>query len=94
MSIRFDNNFKGINELADFINTNHSYFAGHRIASRCANIRTFSELMKMDEFFKREHAAQSVEFDARLCDTTPSIITISRTGGKYEFVERVIHDKA
>lgn len=84
--------FTSANELTDFINRNHSAFAGHRIAFGCANVRTFDAIMRTLDYLKAEKSARSADFDAefmRVGKIIPTTITIGIDDNGITYTERI-----
>lgn len=86
--------FTSVHDLSQFINSNHTSFAGHRITSMCANVRTFDTIMRSMSYLNKENAAKSVTFDAKLYANGASIptqITIGIADNGFSYSEQVIH---
>lgn len=87
--------FKSVHELDDFINQNHSSFAGHKIIPfGCANVDTFGTLMRALDYLKAEKSARSLDFDAehmhmgKIIHTT---ITIGIDDNGITYTEHIKH---
>ena len=84
--------FTSVHELANFININHSTFAGHRIAFGCANVRTFDVIMRTLDYLKAEKSAISANFDAEFMQIgkiIPTTITIGMDDNGITYMEHI-----
>lgn len=89
--------YNSIHELAHSIYAHHTEFDGHM----AGETRIFNTLMRTRDFLRREKAAVSANFEARMQYTdengwhvVPTVITIGLAGDGLEYTERTARPTA